>query len=253
MLPKKEYTFPRPASAVDSSQAKQRKPMPRPAGISDAEWKAEVQRRESVTTDRRRRLNAKKIKDAAAVNEEEVSRAGMMNPRGRRPQAALTGLQGVAPATLSPTMPPKGYVPSRGYYDGDAQGGFNPNTTFPHGAQECSSPIGFSHDPRTPSPTFSVGLNTQYNYLSSVYSSAASPAPSLHRVVLPLAPTPSLQFNYADADMHEIMTSGFVVAASHPEFGVHDETMDTTSDIDDELNDARRRMGRKRRQRWNRS
>ena len=32
----------------------------KPPGMSNADWKAEVQRREAVTTDRRNRLNAKK-------------------------------------------------------------------------------------------------------------------------------------------------------------------------------------------------
>ncbi|KAE8808653.1 putative methionyl-tRNA synthetase [Hordeum vulgare] len=57
-----------------------------------------------------------------------------------------------------------GYVPSRGYSDGDAHDGLNPNTTFRHGALQRSSPTGFGHDPRTTSPTFSVGLNIQYSY-----------------------------------------------------------------------------------------
>ncbi|KAE8766678.1 putative methionyl-tRNA synthetase [Hordeum vulgare] len=167
-MPPKKYTFPRPANVVDSSQPKQRKsrkPMPRPTGVSDAEWGTYVQRREAVTTDWRRRLDAKKTRDAteaaaAVVDEEEVSRAGMMNMRGRNPQAACRGRQGVPSATISPTMPPWGYVPSPGYYDGDAHGGFNPNTTFPYGTPQRSSPTGFDHDPRTPSPAFSVGLNT---------------------------------------------------------------------------------------------
>ncbi|KAE8818646.1 putative methionyl-tRNA synthetase [Hordeum vulgare] len=60
---------------------------------------------------------------------------------------------------------------------------------------------------------------------------------SLRHGVLPFAPTSSLQFNYVDADMDEIITSGSAAVASHPEFGVKDETMDTTSDIDDELDD----------------
>ncbi|KAI4966472.1 hypothetical protein ZWY2020_040835 [Hordeum vulgare] len=109
----------------------------------------------------RRRLDAKKTEGpskavAAVVDEEEVSRAGMMNMRGRNPQAACRGRQGVPSATISPTMPPWGYVPSPGYYDGDAHGGFNPNTTFPYGTPQRSSPTGFDHDPRTPSPAFST-------------------------------------------------------------------------------------------------
>ncbi|KAE8808581.1 hypothetical protein D1007_14970 [Hordeum vulgare] len=72
--------------------------MPRPAGVSDAKWKADVQRREAVTTDWRRRLDAEKIRDAeaaaaaASVDQEEVSHEGMMNPPGRNTQAAWRGL-----------------------------------------------------------------------------------------------------------------------------------------------------------------
>ncbi|KAE8819060.1 hypothetical protein D1007_03041 [Hordeum vulgare] len=99
MSPKK-YTFPRPAIAADASQPKQRKPkkpMPRPVGVSDAKWRAEVAHRETVTADRRRRLDAKKIRDTAeaatdvAVDQEEVSRARMMNPFGRNSHAAWRG------------------------------------------------------------------------------------------------------------------------------------------------------------------
>ncbi|KAE8774458.1 D-2-hydroxyglutarate dehydrogenase, mitochondrial [Hordeum vulgare] len=243
-MPPKEYTFPRPASTADSIQSKPRKPrktMPRSAGVSDAEWRADVQRPEAVTTDRQRGLDAKRINDteatvaaaAAMVDQEEVSRAGMMNPPGRNSQAAWRGLQGVAPATHSSTMSPWGYAHSPGYSDGDVHGGFNPNTTFSHGAPQCSSPTGFGHDPRTPSPAFSAGPNTQYNYSPLAYSSVASPAPSMCRGILPFAPTSSLQFNYADAaDMDEIITSGSVATASHPEFGAQDETMDTIGDIE---------------------
>ncbi|KAE8799962.1 putative methionyl-tRNA synthetase [Hordeum vulgare] len=101
-----------------------------------------------------------------------------------------------------------------------------------------SSATDFSHDPRTPSHAFNTGLNTQYSYSPSVYSSTASPALSLHRGVLPFVPTSSLQFNYVDVDMDEIIMNGSVASASHPEFGGQDETMDTNGDIDDELDDA---------------
>ncbi|KAE8800670.1 putative methionyl-tRNA synthetase [Hordeum vulgare] len=146
-------------------------------------------------------------------------------------------------------MLPWGYVHSPGYSDDNVHGGFNLNTTFPHGTLQHSSPIGFGHNPCTRSPAFSAGLNTQYRYLPRAYSSAASPAPSLRRGVLPFTPTSSLQFNYADAtDMEEIITSGSVADESHPEFGAQDETMDTIDDIED----ARRRKGRTRRWRWSR-
>ncbi|KAE8817500.1 putative methionyl-tRNA synthetase [Hordeum vulgare] len=139
-------------------------------------------------------------------------------------------------------MPPWGYAPSLGYSDGDAHGGFKPNTTFPHGTPQRSSPTGFSHDPRTPSPAFNAGLNTQYNYSPLAYSSALPVAP-LRRGALSFVPSSVLQFNHTDADMDKIITSGSVVAASCPRFGVQDETMDTANNIDDELDDAEEEGG----------
>ncbi|KAE8771385.1 putative methionyl-tRNA synthetase [Hordeum vulgare] len=125
--------------------------MARPAGMSDAEWRADVQRREAVRTDRWRRLDAKRVSDAmasAAIDQGEASRAGMMNLPGHRPQAAWSHQQSVASlANLSLPLPPSGYTPSPPYSDGDAHGGFNTNTTFPHGAPQCSFVTGFSHDP----------------------------------------------------------------------------------------------------------
>ncbi|KAE8821630.1 putative methionyl-tRNA synthetase [Hordeum vulgare] len=145
----------------------------------------------------------------------------MMNPCSRNPEAVWRGCQGVASsANLSPPMPPWGYVPSPGYSDGDAHGGFNPKTTFLHGAPQHSSLTSLSDDPRTSSPVFSAGHNTQYSYSPSVYSSAALRVSSLCRGVLPFAPSSSLQFNHTDAEMDEIITSGSIVAASYPGFGV---------------------------------
>ena len=61
--------------------------------MSNADWKADVQHREAVTTDRRNRANAKKARDRAALaaaavakradraaEQAEAARAGMMNP-----------------------------------------------------------------------------------------------------------------------------------------------------------------------------
>ncbi|KAE8820884.1 putative methionyl-tRNA synthetase [Hordeum vulgare] len=89
-------------------------------------------------------------------------------------------LQSVAPAIHTLTMSPWGYVPSPSYSDGDAYGGFNLNTTFPHGAPQRSFSTSFGYDSRTPAFAFSAGLNTQYSYSMSAYSSAASPVLSLH-------------------------------------------------------------------------
>jgi len=68
-MPLKKCTAPR-ATDADATQSKQRKPRAppsKPPGMSNAHWKAEVQRREAVTTDRRNRLNAKKARDRAAT------------------------------------------------------------------------------------------------------------------------------------------------------------------------------------------
>ncbi|KAE8816608.1 putative methionyl-tRNA synthetase [Hordeum vulgare] len=140
-------------------------------------------------------------------------------------------------------MPPSGVRALALLLRCDTHGGFNPNTTFPHGTPQRSFHTDFGHDSRTPSPALSTGFNTQYSYSSSTYSSGASPAPYLCRGILPFAPTSSLQFNYNDADMDEFITSGSVVAASHPEFGMLDETMDSTGDIDDELDDVEEEEG----------
>ncbi|KAE8779644.1 putative methionyl-tRNA synthetase [Hordeum vulgare] len=167
----------------------------------------------------------------------------MMNPPKRNPQAIWSHQPCVAlPATISPLMPPWGNATSPGYSDGDGHVSFNPNTTFLHGAPQRSSPTGFSHDSRAPFPAFNAGLSTQYNYSPPAYSSA-SPAPPLHRGALPFMPGSALQFNHTDSDMDEIITSGSVAAASCSGFGVQDETMDTTGDIDDELDDAEEEGG----------
>ena len=63
--------------------------------MSNADWRAEVQRREAITTDRRNRANAKKARDSAALTavaaaeqpersaeQAEAARVGMMNPPG---------------------------------------------------------------------------------------------------------------------------------------------------------------------------
>ena len=110
--------------------------MPRPRGLTNAQWKAGVDRRVAVTNDRRNRLNVKKASDMAAA-QEETSRAGMANERqllppqqaGQYPQGAWGSKQSVAsPANLS--LPVWGFAPSPDYANDDALGGFNPNITF---------------------------------------------------------------------------------------------------------------------------
>ena len=104
MAPKK-YVVPRAAATATASvaQPKQRKPRAppiKPPGMSNAEWRAEVQRREAVTADRRNRAIAKKAGDkaarpAAAASadqiEAEAARAGVMKPPGSQAQYAPWG------------------------------------------------------------------------------------------------------------------------------------------------------------------
>ena len=45
-----------------------------------------------------------------------------------------------------------------------------------------------------------------------------------------------------DADMEEIIMSGSVAAASYPGFHAQEDTMDTTGDMDDELDDAKEEL-----------
>ena len=137
MAPKK-YVVPRAAATATASvdQPKQRKPRAppsKPPGMTNADWRVEVQRQEAVTVDRRNRALAKKARDnaaratagAAAADqaEAEASRAGMMNPPGNHAPYAPWGQQGVG----SPSPQPWGCTPSPGYANGDAHGGFNPN------------------------------------------------------------------------------------------------------------------------------
>nr|XP_040252105.1 mucin-1-like [Aegilops tauschii subsp. strangulata] len=115
--------------------------MARPPGLSNAEWKANVERREAVITDRPH---------------------SAPKPRGESQQSVAS------PANYSPPL--WGYAASRDYADGDAHGGSNSNITFPLGTPPRASPSGFNHNPRIPSPAFAAGLSTQYNY---------SPTPTL--------------------------------------------------------------------------
>ncbi|KAE8786157.1 putative methionyl-tRNA synthetase [Hordeum vulgare] len=78
--------------------------------------------------------------------------------------------------------------------------------------------------------------------------------PTGHCVVgQPLVADAALGFNDTDADLDEIITSGFVAAASYPGFSVQDETMDTADDTDDGLDDIEEEEGRKSWSRWNRN
>ncbi|KAE8786598.1 hypothetical protein D1007_39584 [Hordeum vulgare] len=101
-MPLKKYAPPRLAS--DSVQPKQRKPrapMARPPGLTNNQLAA--------TTDRQNRLNMKRVRDAAA-RQEEASRVGMANlPPNQQadqyPQGAWGSQQSVAlPDNFSPSL-----------------------------------------------------------------------------------------------------------------------------------------------------
>nr|XP_020151135.1 uncharacterized protein LOC109736322 [Aegilops tauschii subsp. strangulata] len=227
-MPPKKYVVPRAAATATASvaQPKQRKPRAppsKPPGMSNAEWRAEVQRREAVTADRRNRAIAKKARDnaaraaaAAAAAEAEATRTGMMNPPGSHAQYAPWGQQGVG----SPLPQPWG-SPSPGYADGDAHGGFNPNVTFPHGHPAQ----------RTPSPAFAGVQYPPYNYSPHAY--ASSPTPPLRRGALPFSHLGDT--DETEADMDDIIAAGSAAAAASPGFAIQDETVDLSGGMDGEL------------------
>nr|XP_045088732.1 uncharacterized protein LOC123497030 [Aegilops tauschii subsp. strangulata] len=236
-MPPKKYVVPRAAATATASvaQPKQRKPRAppsKPPGMSNAEWRAEVQRREAVTADRRNRAIAKKARDnaaraaaAAASAEAEATRAGMMNPPGSHALYAPWGQQGVG----SPSPQPWG-SPSPGYADGDAHGGFNPNVTFPHGHPAQ----------RTPSPAFTGVQYPPYNYSPPAY--ASSPTPPLRRGALPFSHLGDT--DETEADMDDIITAGSAAAAASPGFATQDETVDLSGGMDGELGYGRKKKKR---------
>nr|XP_020174565.1 uncharacterized protein LOC109760142 [Aegilops tauschii subsp. strangulata] len=194
--------------------------------MPNAEWRAEVQRREAVTADWWNRAIAKKARDnaaraaAAAASadqaEAEATRAGMMNPPGSHAQYAPWGQQSVG----SPSPQPWG-SPSPSYADGDAHGGFNPNVTFPHGHPAQ----------RTPSPAFAGVQYPPYNYSPPAY--ASSPTPHLRRCVLPFSHLGDT--DETEGDMDDIIAAGSAAAAASPGFDTLDETVDLSGGMDGEL------------------
>ena len=167
-MPPKKYAMPRAAATTTGTvaQPKQRKPRAppsKPPGLSNAEWRVEVQWREAVTADRRNRAIAKKARGnaaRAAASSSSVDQAGMNSPVVSHAQYAPWGQQAVGSPWGSS---------SPGYADGDAHGGFNPNVTFPHGHPAT----------RTPSPAF-VGVQyPPYNYSPSA-AYASTPMPRRH-------------------------------------------------------------------------
>ena len=143
------------AAAAQPKQRKQRAPPSKPPGMTNADWKAEVQRREAVTADRRNRAKKARERAALAAMEEaeqaersaeqaEAARVGMMNPPGGHGPHVPWSQQSVgSSAGFSSSTHPWGCVPSPGYTDGDAHGEFNPNVTIQHGhpAQRMRSPV----------------------------------------------------------------------------------------------------------------
>ncbi|XBH56632.1 hypothetical protein VPH35_078415 [Triticum aestivum] len=238
-MPPKKYVIPRAATTatVSVAQPKQRKPRvppSKPPGMTNAEWRAEVQRREAVTADRRNRAIAKKARDNAACaaaadqDEAEATRVGMMNPPGGHAQYAPWSQQSVgSPSGFSSLPQPWGCTLSLGYADGDAHGGFNPNVTFPHGHPAQ----------RTPSPAFAGMQYPPYNYSPPAY--ACSPMPPLRCGVLPFSQASTSHLgdtDETDADMDDIIAAGSTAAAASPGFATPDNTVDLSGGMDGELN-----------------
>nr|XP_020163102.1 uncharacterized protein LOC109748488 [Aegilops tauschii subsp. strangulata] len=196
--------------------------------MTNAEWKADVERREAVTANRHNRAKKAREKAAhaaaaaaaehAAAEQAEAARAAMMNPPGH-PYAAWSQQSVGSPAGFS-SSPHPWSTPSPGYADGDAHGGFNPNITFPHGR-----PV-----QRTPSPAFTGVQYPPYTYSPSDY--AASPTPPLRRGLYSQASSSSHlgDADTTEADMEDIITAGSTAAAASPGFATQD-----LADVDDEL------------------
>ncbi|XP_020193119.1 uncharacterized protein [Aegilops tauschii subsp. strangulata] len=227
------------AAVAQPKQRKQRAPPSKPPGMSNADWRVEVQRREAVTTDQRNRANAKKARDSAALTaaavaeqaersaeQAEAACAGMMNPpSGHGPYAPWSKQSVGSPDGFSSSPQPWACTPSPGYADGDTHGGFNPNITFPHGhlAQ------------RTPSPAFAGVQYPPYAYSPPTY--ASSPTPPLRRGALPFSQASSLHLGDTDAtkaDMDDIITTGSAVVAASRGFTAQDDTMDLNGEEEPE-------------------
>ncbi|XP_020147238.1 uncharacterized protein [Aegilops tauschii subsp. strangulata] len=206
-MPPKKFVMPRaatdPAAAAPPKQRKPRAPLSKPPGITNAEWKADVEHREAVTVDRRNRAKKAREKAAhaaavaaaehAAAEQAEAARAAMMNPPGH-PYAAWSQQSVGSPAGFS-SSPHPWSTPSPGYADGDTHGGFNPNITFPHGR-----PV-----QRTPSPAFTDVQYPPYTYSPPDY--AASSTPPLRRGLYSQASSSSHlgDANTTEADMEDII------------------------------------------------
>lgn len=199
--------------------------------MTNAEWKADVERQEAVTADRRNR--AKKAREKAAyvaaavaaervAEQAEVARAAMANPPDGHPYAAWSQQSVGSPAGFSSSPHPWSTL-LPGYADGDAHGGFNPNITFPHGRRSQ----------RTPSPAFAGLQYPPYTYSPPDY--AASPTPPLRRGLYSQASSMSHlgDADTTEADMDDIIATGLAAAAASPGFTTQDGSIDL-ADMDGE-------------------
>lgn len=180
-----------------SKPRKQRAPMQRPVGWSNAQWAADVERRSAETrgrAEREMKLQAKRA--AAAVADEQARQVSMA--WSRSPLAFFQENYGQATR----------FTPSPPEYEGDQLGGFNPNTVFP------------APPPRGPAPF--------------VHNQGSSP--SLRRGPLPFS-TPgngsaagtAVRGMPADAVMHEMISSGSMAAAASPGYFTQEEARATAA------------------------
>ncbi|CAM0879536.1 unnamed protein product [Alopecurus aequalis] len=262
-MPPTKYKTPR--AAADPLAVKVRKPRapkPRQPGFTNAEWKADIDRRSVVSGRRAMRGEAKKKRGVAAA-EEEASRAIMANDRHQpMPPHASQYAQGVwaasqqsvvspAPASFSP--PVWNYSSSPDYADGDALGGFNPNTAFqarappafaidprapPAFAIDPQAPLAFAIDPHGPppfgpprGPAFTADLNSPYRY-SPAYSSS----PNLRHGAFPFGPGSSStpQFSTTDREINDMIATGSAAAAASEGFYVDSQDLGAETEYNTE-------------------
>ena len=159
----------------------------RPLGLTNAQWKTEVERRETVTIDRKGRDERKKAKDAAEAERAVTELVAVVAERAKAgfpahvfsPHAGLylpPDPWGSQASIVSPSSSPFSSSPSafslaspamphlRGsseHGDGDPHSGFNPNAAFPH------------HPPPRGPSAFSTDTNRPYGGSSTCASSPA--------------------------------------------------------------------------------
>ncbi|CAM0912404.1 unnamed protein product [Alopecurus aequalis] len=198
-MPPKKYKAPR--AAVDPAVPKVRKPRApkrRHVGLTHAEWKVDVDRRQVVSSERAKRGMAKKKRDASA--KEQASRAVMANDRQQpRPPHASQYAQCVWAASQQSVVSPASFSPPvwAYYADGDALGGFNPNTAFQARPRIHHRPMRSTRiRPARP-------------------STGSSSAP---------------QFSTTDADINDMITAGSAAAAASTRFYVDAQDPDADTE-----------------------